>query len=430
MSLHGSHRRACASRRRAAASRLVQDQSGTTALSFGLLATVAMGFVGLGVDLSAAYQARRHIQGAADSSAFSAAATLLAGENDMAAVGRAVAGRYGFVEGSSGVTVAINQPPASGPYAGSTQAVEVVIQRPGIRFFSGFFSSTQSSIRGRAVAKINAGAEACVVALNGSASISSATLKFEGCSLYSNSTAANAFEMSGESSLTAAGVSAVGGSIIGSNSMISTQNGVLTKQRPIQDPYRDVPVPPYSGCTYNNASLKTGTYGGSYTSPVVFCNGLMINSGSTVTLNPGIYVIDRGEFRVNGGGAIRGTGVTIVLTSSTGSDYAYAAFNGQSIVDLTAPSTGPTAGMVLYQDRRAPSTGENILNGGAGQTLNGAVYFPNQMIRYSGGSPTAIGGCTQLIGGIIQLRGQSNFQMKCTGSGVRRAGSPPVSVVE
>lgn len=416
--------------RHAVARRLLKDESGTTAVTFGLLITVALGFVGLGVDLGAAYQARRHVQSAADSSAFSGATTLLAGDDSIVGVGHAVSARYGFVDGQDGVTVTINKPPTSGQYTDLAQAVEVIIQRPGIRFFSALFGSGQSSIRGRAVAKVNAGAEACVVALNNSISISSASLQAEGCSLYSNSAAANAFDMSGTSSLTAAGVGVVGGSVIGSNSTISTQNGVQTGQRPIQDPYRNVPIPPYSGCSFNNASLKTGTYGGSYTSPVVFCNGLLINSGSTVTLNPGIYIIDRGEFRVNGGGTIRGTGVTIVLTSSTGSDYAYAIFNGQSIVELTGPSTGPTAGMVLYQDRRAPSSGENILNGGAGQSLTGAVYFPNQMIRYSGGSPTSMGGCTQLIGGAINLRGQSNFQMNCSGLGVKRTGASPVSVVE
>lgn len=409
---------------------LVRDQSGATAVSFALLSTVALGFAGLAIDVGTAYQSRHFLQSAADSAAFSAATSILAAGGGAIEEATAVAHGYGVISGEDGTSLTINQPPTSGTYAGLPKAVEVIIQRPAKRFFSGLFASGESVVRARAVARVNAGVDACVVSLSGNVSISSASVALQGCSLYSNSAAANAFDMSGTSSFEGSGVSVVGGSVVGSNSTITTETGVRTNQESIRDPYSDVAVPPYSGCTYNSASLPSGTYGGSYSSPVVFCNGLQLNSGVTVTFNPGIYIIDRGQFQVNGGATLRGTGVTIVLTSSTGSDYAIATINGQSTVELSAPTSGPTAGIVLYQDRRAPSGFENILNGGAGQKIQGAIYFPSQIVRYTGGSSSTTDACTQLIAAQVILRGQSNFQMNCSGTGVRRTGAPAVSLVE
>jgi Flp pilus assembly pilin Flp len=407
-----------------------RDESGVTAVSFAILSTVALGFGGLAIDLGTAYQSRQNLQNAADSAAFSAATALVSGESTATDQAAAIAARYGLVHGSGGTVVAINRPPASGPFAGALMSVEVILRKPAKRFLSGLFVSADSLIQARAVSRVNPGVDGCVVGLSGRVVISSATVSLMACSLYSNAAGANAFEMSGTASFQGSAVSVVGGTTIGSNSTITATNGIRTQQQPITDPYSDVPVPPYSGCTYNSGTLASGTYGGSYSSPVVFCNGLLLNSGVTVRFNPGIYIIDRGEFRINGGATLTGTGVTIILTSSTGSNYAVLNINGQSSVSLSSPATGPTAGLVFYQDRRAPAGVENVLNGGTGQALQGAIYFPRQIVRFTGGSSSTTGACTQLIAAEVILRGQSNFQMNCSGTGVRRTGSAAVALVE
>lgn len=53
---------------------------------------------------------------------------------------------------------------------------------------------------------------------------------------------------------------------------------------------------------------------------------------------------------MNGSATLTGTGVTLVFTSS-GNNYASATINGGATVNLTAPATGSTAGIVLFGDR-------------------------------------------------------------------------------
>ena len=402
---------------------LLRDQSGATAVTIALLLSVLMGFVGLAIDVGNGYLTRRTLQSAADSSAFSAAASLAAGGGIPAQEAQAVAVAYGLTDGEDGVSIAVNTPPVSGPNAGSSRAVEVLIERPGRRFFSRLFVSSDTAVRARAVARISPAANACVVALDSTADASTtetgaANVTLNGCSLFSNSSSAGALELKGSAKLSADSVGVVGGYTVGSNATLITVNGALAGHKAVEDPYEDMAVPPYSGCNYNSASLSSGTYGGG-TQPTVFCNGLQVNSGVTVTLNPGIYVVDRGMLKINGGATLRGTGVTIVLTSSTGTDYATAQLNGQSTVDLTAPDTGPTAGVVIYQDRRAPAGGNNIFAGGSTQSLRGAVYFPRQLLTFTGGSSTH-SGCTQLVAGQLAFRGDSNVAMSCGGIPVRR----------
>ena len=75
--------------------------------------------------------------------------------------------------------------------------------------------------------------------------------------------------------------------------------------------------------------------------PGVYCNGMDIHAGSNVTLNPGIYYVDRGSLNVNGGATLTGTGATIVFTSSTGAGWATANINGGATVNLTPDEPQP-----------------------------------------------------------------------------------------
>jgi len=419
----------------ALARRLARDEAGATAVVVGLSLSALLGFAALGLDVGEWYLLRRSAQNAADSAAFSAAAAKMAGAGDVSAQAKAVAANYGLVGGSGGVTVTVNTPPASGAYASDAGAVEVIVQRPRPSRLSQLFLRTSGVIRARAVGRVGAPGDACAIALHATAEAStletgSANVTLAGCSLAVNSTSSTAFQLKGSASVTAAGVYLVGGYSVSNNSTLTATNGVKTGQSPLADPYADVPIPSYTGCSYNGASLSSGTYSSDPASPTVFCNGLTLNSGVTVTLNPGIYIIDRGDLQVNGGATLRGTGVTIVLTSSTGSNYATLHINGNSVVNLTAPTSGPTQGMVFYQDRRADSSGSNVFNGGSSQSLTGALYFPNQGVTFNGGASTASNGCTQLVAGSMAFQGDSTLALNCAGTGVRMAGGVPVKLVE
>ena len=42
--------------------------------------------------------------------------------------------------------------------------------------------------------------------------------------------------------------------------------------------------------------------------PGVYCNGISVHAGATLTLNPGIYYLDQGSLSVNGGATLTGVG--------------------------------------------------------------------------------------------------------------------------
>lgn len=404
--------------------RLIHDRRGAVAPATALGLVAILGFAGLGVDVGYGYLQRRSAQHAADSAAFSGAVALTQGTTDAAAQARAVAARYGFEPAK----VTVNLPPLSGPNAGQAGAVEVLVERPGRRFFSALFRQGGSVIRARAVGRTGRPGDGCVVALHASASASalytgSADVRLNGCSLYANSTSSSALTLKGGADLMAKSVELVGGYDQSNNSNIVTTEGVHTQQAPVRDPYEHLKVPPYTpGCG------ATGSLSGSYKpradgTPLVLCDPQI--TGGTVTFAPGVYVVE-GDFKVTGG-TITGPGVTFVLTDRAGR-YGTADISGNPTIDLSAPTTGDFAGAVFFQDRAAPAD-ENVINGTANVKIEGALYFPTQKLSFLGNASGA-STCLQLVASEVEFTGNATLGLDCTGKGVIPAGGRRVALVE
>ena len=144
--------------------------------------------------------------------------------------------------------------------------------------------------------------------------------------------------------------------------------------------------------------------------------------GSSLTLGPGTFIIDRGQLNIGGGSRLIATsGTTIVLTTSNiNQACATTSISGGAILSITAPTTGALAGVAIYQDRACiDRTASNLLTGGATQNIVGAIYFPGEPVSYAGGSPTGGAVCTQLIAWKIDFSGSSTFNSTCTGTGTR-----------
>lgn len=329
-----------------------------------------------------------------------------------------MAARYGF-SGAGGGTITVNRPPSTGPNKNTQAAVEVIIQQPQPTYFAALVWPGALSVTGRAVAK--GGPNICILALDPTASNAisvqgSVAVNANNCSIYSDSAASASISAGGSSSVSALVVSAVGG--VTGQSSITAQNGVLTQQNAIADPYASIPLPSYSGCTATSPQYKYTEY----LMPGVYRGGMTLNSGSNVTLSPGVYVMDQGSLTVNGGATLQGSGVTIVFTSSTGNNYATAKINGGAVVNLTAPTSGQYAGIVFYGDRAMPTGTSFNLGGGSYQYFGGAVYLPKADVSFSGNNSTSTS-CTQVIVDTISFVGNSGIQVNCTGAGVRNIGA-------
>jgi len=410
-------------------SRFWRDRRGNYAIITALLSPVLIGSAGLATEGGLWVYVHRTLQGAADSAALSAATLYsLNSTKSLDDQAKGVVATYGYVAGTSGTTITVHRPPATGNYTANTKAIEVIVTTNQSRLLSAMYSSTAVTLKGRAVALPGDNGTGCVLSLNalasgGVTSKGTSDVALDACSVYDNSANTSALVNGGSATINALSVNVVGN--ISGGSGITTTQGVNTGTSPASDPYASVVMPSFSGCDHNNMTVKdTETL-----DPGVYCNGLQLNAGADVTLNPGVYYIDRGSLQVNGGSKIHGTGVTIVFTSSTGSNYATATINGGATVALTAPTTGALAGLVMFGDRNMPTSNTFKFNGGDGQVLGGAVYIPRGTLEYAGGANVATN-CTQVIADTITFTGNSELKVNCSGSGTKPIGTSVASLVE
>jgi Flp pilus assembly protein TadG len=412
--------------------RFRRDEAGSYLIITGLMMPALIGFAGLGTEAGLLYQKHRTMQSAADSAAVSAATALFVESNNpslasvLLAQANAVTSPFGFPNGSNGATVTVNQPPTSGPHIASVGAVEVVISQTQKRLFSAIWSSEPVTVTARSVA-VAAGGTGCVLALD---PLARSAANFSGnpkvnlnsCGLYDNSADSAALNVGGSAQLSALSVNVVGD--ISGYGNITAANGIRTGVAPLIDPYAGTTIPPFSGCTSHNLTIKAAKT----IDPGVYCGGIAFNAGANAKLNPGIYYIDGGDVTVNGGAIVAGSGVSLVFTSSSG-NYSTATISGGATVNLTAPTSGDMAGFVIYGDRGMQVGTTFKLNGGASQVLNGAIYLPKAAVDFAGGNDSDTK-CLQLIGNTLKFVGNSSLAINCDGYGTKKLGSANAKLVE
>jgi hypothetical protein len=252
----------------------------------------------------------------------------------------------------------------------------------------------------------------CVLALDPHASAAMngqgmTSVVLNNCSLYDNSDSPTAFTVGGSAQISALSVGVVGGISGGAN--VATTQGIKTGIGAVVDPYAADSFPPFYGCTQNNYSANQNAT----IDPGVYCGGIKVNAGATLTLNPGIYYLDGGDLTVNGGATLAGVGVTLVFSKKNKNTWANATLNGNATINLTAPTSGPTAGIVMFGDRGMPTGTTFKFNSGASQYLGGAIYLPTAAITFAGGSATSTS-CTQIIGNTIAFVGSSSVAINCS----------------
>ena len=240
--------------------RLIRDREGGVAVMTAVTMTSLLGAAGLGTEATLWYVAERNQQGATDAAAFTAATAEAAGQSSTAfkAAATAVAKQYGFTasctqSGSQSFGVCINNPPASGPNTGNSQAIEVIISEKQPLMFASLFLSSQPTISARAVAAPSAatggtGAANCIIALDKGKvtdvnDTGNSTLNMQQCNLQINSTSADALNMSGSVTINAKTVSIVGNYETSGSATLNASGGVTTGGSAMADPYANVSIP-------------------------------------------------------------------------------------------------------------------------------------------------------------------------------------------
>ncbi|MFK7944125.1 MAG: pilus assembly protein TadG-related protein [Paracoccaceae bacterium] len=417
MSRFRSSAKARKSRLIANAAKFRRSTVGGVAAVVAILSPVMIGGMGLGAETGYWYLTARKLQNAADVAAHGTA--LRANQGDQEA---ALQGMADYIVGESDVnmnqtSVTVNQPPLSGAYVEDGNAIEIVVTQTVPRMFSAIYEAAPLDLSARAVATALSGGQGCILALSpdvqGAITITgSSNINLIQCDFISNATGV-AFDMSGHGGATIAGCVQTTGSATTTGGLIVTCPELRQNRAPVADPFAGVPEPASTGaCQDSNVGQNNQTTSVTPVEPhasgmpsMRFCNGL--NLSGTVNLDPGIYLIEGGDFRINANASVTGTGVVFYMA-----DDVEIRFNGTAAVIATAPTTGTYAGILFFGSRDATSASHQI-SGTAGTAFNGAVYTPSAHLDYSGNNSTGFTNCTQIVANTIEFSGNGTMMMHC-----------------
>jgi hypothetical protein len=412
---------------------ILHDDRGVSAAIVAIALPSLIGFGALGVETGAWFTTKLRNQSAADAAAISAAYEVIAGKtnviNDLAPTAGEAAARNGY----SGSTLVIEYPYSDAIVA---NGVAVTLQQTQDPILAGMFLS-DVTVANKAVAVIEVLDNPCILALGtantGVELAASTSLLMPNCSIVANSVSSTAIELTSSSSITAATLVTAGG--------ISVQGNPINPASPppefslgspaqigapsIADPYAGTLTHSYIGAgmpTSRCALTKTGSITVYKTGNCVI-PGLNIATGHTVDLAPGTYWVT-GNLVVQSNGRlecsicdpVKGTGVTIILTSQT-SKIGYVSMSNATF-ELNAPTSGRFAGVVMVQDANGlPYTRSyNTITGAAGATLNGLVYFPKSSVTFHGNPSTTGPKCLLLVVSSLNVDANSNLDIGGCGS--------------
>jgi RHS repeat-associated protein len=290
----------------------------------------------------------------------------------------------------------------------------------------------------RVMAQSQGTAAACLYALDASAqgafSISGSTSISTLCSAVVESSGSQAFQMSGTEILylqNNAQVGVVGGWLLsGQTKLVNQATGQTVPPVKVSspgDPLAFLPVPTGGtivGKSHTSYDMNNRPPNNTL-SPGIYCGGLTVGNtnGATFSMSPGTYIMAGGGLKLNSLAVVKGSGVAVYNTSSTGwgcsgsSSYTPVTLSGQANVTMSAPSTGALAGVVLFGDRAGCSnvgSCQDQINGGSSTTLNGAMYFKSDTLLFTGSSSN---GCMMAVADKLNFNGNTSFAITgCSGT--------------
>ena len=407
---------------------LLDDQGGASAILFAVVLTGLCGIVGLSMDLGMWYRTTRAMQNASDAAAIAAARD---GTSSYQSTGKAVAAKYGFVDGVGGISVTLvnNQTCPDG----QTNCYLATVTEPSAdRYFVGVLGVPAPTLSSSAMVDGAAIHDYCLVGL-GTSGTSPAVQShgapksdLNGCSAYSGTAM----------SCTGSNLNADSGDAVGTNSGCgNVQNSGVA---PIKDTFAalasNIPLSWVTSCggTYNLEPTKknptplpasnvwstsTVTLGAV---PTIICGDLQLQGApgtivQVTTASPGsVLVIENGQLDLNGLTlqTPSGSGLTIIFSGTNGGSWLHGptsgAGNGTGTLDYAAPTSGTWSGVAMYEDP-ALKTGIDLTNAGNTPTwdITGLVYLPHASVTLSGIVNKASNGasCFSLVTDNVQFNG-------------------------
>ena len=154
--------------------------------------------------------------------------------------------------------------------------------------------------------------------------------------------------------------------------------GTIVKGKsPLADPLAGLVAPTPSGPTFK--AVKVSGKKSITLSPGTYVGGINVSNYANVTLLPGVYYLQGGGLKVSGNAKLTGVGVTIYNAPKTSQDTI--SISGNSIVSLSAPTSGAYQGVAIFQAR-----GSKLPITVSSSTLNlvGTLYAAAARLTLSG----------------------------------------------
>jgi hypothetical protein len=239
------------------------------------------------------------------------------------------------------------------------------------------------------------------------------------CGVVVDSSSSTALKFSGSGSFTAKYFDVVGGYSTSGAVKFSPTPSTGSASQP--DPLTFLVPPVTSACSYTNFKVTTGS---STLNPGTYCNGITISGATNVTFNPGTYILMGGGLNATGASILKGSGVTFFLTQGLGYSYGPMSISSSVVATLSAPTSGPYYGILVYQDRQI-GTGKAAaaVTGASTSSLEGVLYFPTTALTLAGAE--AGGNCLIVVADTITLTGAAAIGNGCAGGSPLQ---PPVAV--
>lgn len=368
---------------------------------------------GLAIDLGLTESRALTMQQAADAAASSAELELERGTGNWMAVGKATAALNGFSNGQGSVKVVVSMAPASGLFAGQHDAVKVAITDEVPTLFLRVADEQAAVVAVQAVALV----PPCLYLMSGNAAMTGvgSTLSMN-CPLYAD----RGVILDGNSSLVAMAENLTGGPGESTAASITPQAHFNAPGMP--DPLAALAEPPTGSCAHTNYAQS----GGSVTlSPGTYCKGMSLTN-TTVTLQPGLYVITEGAHW--SGATVQGDGVTLFFAKGTGAAVGQFIVDANSHVTLSAPLSGSALnGVVVFGTRSWTATAnEDFRLIDSALHTDGIWYFPRSGLLLT--NSTLV--CTHYLGlaaktlvmNQSRITGAGDFSSVATGSPFRPLG--------
>jgi Flp pilus assembly protein TadG len=345
---------------------LLRHEAGAVMTVFAFATPVVIGGALFAVDVSSLARHQAQLQNVADTAALSGAKELHLyrdGEGPLEAGVRdralAILAEKGLGGGDPSVDVTVD-----GEEATVTVTVEAT---PSTLVLDEFGYGTRMDAV--AVAHAFGSARLCVLALDGAgtaiAASRIASIDAAECAVQSNSSEPNSISLDLLSRIDALGICSSGG-VSGPRSAFSPE--AETDCPPIEDPLVEHSLPAVGPCNHTNRTIILPRT----ISPGHYCGGLTLGPLALVTAQPGEYVISGGPLLLGPGSSLTGEGVSFRFVDA---DSTFT-FGLGSIVRLSAPTTGPMAGYLFFQDPGIEEGRRFRILTDLATKLLGTIYLP------------------------------------------------------